>query len=123
MVRSEHLNHHGYLFGGIMLKWIDEFAWIVAARDFVGCTLVTRAMDRIVFSKQVKNGSILRFSILPWKQGTTSVTYQVEVFADGPGETEEKGVFSTHVTFVCIDDQGAKKALPVRKRYRSQEIL
>lgn len=123
MVRPEHLNHHGYLFGGIMLKWVDEFAWIVAARDFAGCTLVTRGMDRIVFSKQVKNGSILRFSILPWKQGTTSVTYEVEVFADAPGDMEEKEVFSTRVTFVCIDSQGAKKALPVRERYRSQEIL
>ena len=95
MVRPEHLNHHGYLFGGSMLKWVDEYAWLVAARDFPGCTLVTRGMDRIVFSKQVRNGSILRFSILPWKQGNSSVTYTVEVYADRPGGLEEEQVFST----------------------------
>jgi len=22
----EHLNHYGYLFGGNMLKWVDEYA-------------------------------------------------------------------------------------------------
>ncbi|GAU08551.1 acyl-CoA thioesterase [Desulfoplanes formicivorans] len=121
MVRPEHLNHHGYLFGGSMLKWVDEYAWLVAARDFPGCTLVTRGMDRIVFSKQVKNGSILRFSILPWKQGNTSVTYAVEVHADSPGAMQEELVFSTHVTFVRIDEDGHKTALPKRETYRSME--
>ena len=122
MVRPEHLNHHGYLFGGSILKWVDEFSWIVAARDFPGCTLVTRGMDSVVFSQQVKNGSILRFSILPWKQGTTSVTYGVEVLADAPGELGEVIVFSTHISFVRIDADGKKTPLPVRKSYRSQEI-
>ncbi len=121
MVRPEHLNHHGYLFGGSMLKWVDEYAWLVAARDFPGCTLVTRAMDQIIFSKQVVNGSILRFSILPWKQGTTSVTYKVDVYADRPGGTEEEQVFSTHVTFVRIGDHGGKAPLPLRTTYRSME--
>lgn len=121
MVRPEHLNHHGYLFGGSMLKWVDEFAWLVAARDFPGCTLVTRGMDRIVFSKQVRNGSILRFAILPWKQGNTSITYTVEVYADSPGATQEELVFSTHVTFVRINEEGAKTPLPRRDTYRSME--
>lgn len=26
LVRPEHLNHHGYLFGGVLLKWVDEYA-------------------------------------------------------------------------------------------------
>ncbi len=121
MVRPEHLNHHGYLFGGSMLKWVDEYAWLVAARDFPGCTLVTRGMDRIVFSKQVRNGSILRFSILPWKQGNSSVTYTVEVYADRPGGLEEEQVFSTHVTFVRIGEDGGKASLPERETYRSME--
>lgn len=122
MVRPEHLNHHGYLFGGSMLKWVDEYAWLVAARDFPGCTLVTRGMDRIVFSKQVTNGSILRFSIIPSKQGRTSVTYSVEVFADSPGASSEEAVFSTHVTFVRIGNNGEKTPLPELETYRSMDL-
>lgn len=120
LVRPEHLNHYGYLFGGAMLKWVDECAWLVASRDFPGCSLVTMAMDDIVFRKRVLNGSILRFSILPRKQGTTSVTYSVEVFADAPGAAKEVNVFSTQVTYVRLDKKGNKYPLPEKESYRSE---
>ncbi len=121
IVRPEHLNHHGYLFGGRLLQWVDEAAWLTAARDFTGYSLVTRAMDDIDFKTRIVNGSILRLHISPFKQGNTSITYVVEVFADEPGATEEKQVFSTKVTFVCVDDTGAKRNLPKKERLRSEE--
>jgi len=120
IVRPEHLNHHGYLFGGTMLRWIDEFSWLVASRDFPGCTLVTVAMNDIQFHHRVLNGSILRFHILPRKLGTTSVRYGVDVYADAPGSVGENCVFSTEVTFVGVDRQGKKKALPRVERFASQ---
>lgn len=119
-VRPEHLNHHGYLFGGQLLKWVDENAWLVATRDFPGYHLVTRAMEQSDFKTRIANGSILRFNILPQRQGETSITYNVEVLADEPGATEEKHVFSTKVTFVCVDEQGKKKVLPKKGRLRSE---
>lgn len=108
IVRSEHLNHHGFLFGGAMLQWVDEFAWLAASRDYRGCRLVTLAMDRVEFKHPAPNGSILRFEILPSRVGRTSLTYSVEVFSEEPGSTEEISIFSTNVTFVCVDDQGRK---------------
>lgn len=119
LVRPEHLNHHGYLFGGAMLKWVDEFAWITASRDFPGCTLVTVAMNDIVFKQRVVPGSILRFHISRVEQRTTSVRYGVEVYADEPGTVEEKWVFSTRVTFVRVDEQGRKCPLPAAPRGQS----
>lgn len=121
IVRPEHLNHHGYLFGGAVLKWVDEFAWLTASLDFPGCTLVTMAMQDIVFQHRIVNGAILRFNILPARQGTTSITYRVTIFADEPGATEEKQVFSTLVTFVHLDDSGRKTPLPIKKTLRSQQ--
>ncbi len=112
LVRPEHLNHHGYLFGGQLLKWVDEFAWLVASREYPGCTLVTIGMDHIQFQHPVKNGSILRFGILPAGRGRTSATYGIEVFADEPGGSEEQRVFTTQVTFVRVDAQGCKTPLP-----------
>jgi acyl-CoA hydrolase len=119
LVRPEHLNHHGYLFGGAMLKWVDEFAWLVASLDYPGCTLVTRAMDRIVFRHRAPSGSILRFNILPAGRGTTSVTYAVRVFSDEPGATEEKEIFDTTVTFVRVGADGRKEPLPASEPLRS----
>ena len=120
MVRTEHLNHHGYLFGGQMLKWVDEFSYLAAARDYPGVTLVTRAMDRIEFRTHVVNGSILRFRVLPLHKGTTSVTYEVKVYADAPGSSEETLVFLNHITFVAVDEAGGKAPLPQKESLLSE---
>ena len=112
IVRPEHLNHHGYLFGGAMLKWVDEYAWIAASLDYRGCPLVTVAMNDIVFKHRVVNGSILRFHAHRLKQGSTSVRYAVNVYADAPGAGEERWVFATEVTFVHLDASGNKASLP-----------
>ena len=120
IVRFEHLNQHDNLFGGQMLSWVDEFAWLTAARDFPGFKLVTRAMDKISFEKTVPNGSILRFHILPCNQGNSSITYMVNVFADTPGGEKEIMVFETKVTFVSISEAGEKVPLPKKEILRSQ---
>lgn len=112
IVRQGHLNHHGYLFGGQLLKWVDEYAWIGASRDFPGYTLVTRAMDKIDFRTPVISGSILRFHTFLAQRGSSSLTYTVEVFADEPGATEEKLVFTNHVVFVSVDAEGQKRPIP-----------
>ena len=120
IVRQEHLNHYGFLFGGALLQWVDEYAWLIASLDFPNCPLVTVGMDRISFRKPVVNGSILRFQIHPIKRGTTSVTYTVEVFADAPGATLETDVFSTTITFAHVDMQGHKQPLPHIDTLRSE---
>ncbi len=112
IVRPEHLNHHGYLFGGVMLKWIDENAWMAASRDYPGSSLVTVGMDACRFKHRVTNGSILRFQMTKISQGRTSLTYNVVVYADAPGAREEKEVFSTAVSFVNLDTEGRPEELP-----------
>jgi acyl-CoA hydrolase len=119
-VRPEHLNHYGYLFGGQLLKWVDEHAWLVATLDFPGYHLVTRAMAESDFKTPVANGSILRFRVFPRSRGKTSITYGVDVLADEPGALREKPVFSTMVTFACVDEKGQKRALPTTKPLRSE---
>ncbi len=108
LVRTEHLNHNGKLFGGQLLKWVDEFAWLAAARDFCGSILVTRAMDNSEFRHTVPNGSILRFRVEQVRLGTTSVLYSVDVYADMPGSRDEELIFSNRVTFVGVDENGVK---------------
>ncbi len=112
-VRPEHLSHQGYLFGGNMLKWIDEYTWLAAARDFPGYILVTRAMDKIEFTRRVRIGSILRFTITRIRQGGSSVTYDAKVYASNQVSQDEELVFSTNVVFVAVDENGKKTTLPV----------
>lgn len=116
LVLPEHLNHYGYLFGGNMLKWTDEYSWIAASLDYPGCKFVTIGMDRVEFRRGVDKGAILRFEVQRAHQGNTSVRYAVSVYADSLETGEEELVFSTQVTFVCLDEQGNKRALPQEQK-------
>jgi acyl-CoA hydrolase len=80
LVLPEHLNHYGYLFGGHLLKWVDEVAWIAASLDYPGCNFVTIGMDKVEFRKSVKQGALLRLEVNRAREGNTSVQYTV------PGE-------------------------------------
>ncbi len=112
LVLPEHLNQYGFLFGGNLLKWVDEFSWIVASLDYPGSNFVTIAMDKVEFRKSVRQGSILSFDVHKVKEGTTSVQYGVTVLSNNLESGNEEVIFSTNVTFVRIDEQGKKLALP-----------
>lgn len=99
------LNHFGFLFGGRLLAWIDEASWIAASLEFPDRRFVTKAMATVEFHHGVKEGSILRIDCTRDKLGTTSVTYAVNVYHEA---TCTDAIFSTKVTFVCVDEGGNK---------------
>lgn len=115
LVLTEHLNDQGILFGGYLLKWIDEFAYITACLDYPGRRFVTVAMDHVVFKHPIANGQILRFTVSEVRRGRTSVQYRVEVFGEKPEERNGKAsrplLFETEITFVNLTDTG--RAAPI----------
>ena len=123
LVLPEHLNHYGYLFGGTLLKWVDEVCYISASLYYPGCNFVTIAMDRVEFRRSVKKGSILRFDLRQVKTGTTSVQYAVDVFKGAVVTDSRDSVFSTHTTLVRIGDDGRKIPLPAGSAPRSGGAL
>ena len=106
------LNQNGYLYGGNLLKWIDEYAWIAATLDYPESNLVTIGLNEVTFKKSIKEGTILKFVINRTKIGFTSVQYYVEVFCSTKCQKKMDMVFSTHITFVNLDEKGNKKRLP-----------
>ncbi len=112
LVLPEHLNHFGYLYGGNLLKWVDEAAWIAASLDYPGCYFVTIGLDRVEFRKSIRLGSILRINTEKKRTGNTSVQYAVRVFSDDINTGARVEVFSTNITFVRVDENGSKMPLP-----------
>jgi acyl-CoA hydrolase len=108
VVRPAHLNQYGDLFGGVLLKWVDEIAWIAASRDHPGCRFVTVAMDRVEFHRSVPQGVLLRFDAFESRRGTTSISYSVQVFADDLSTGDQALIFTTCITFVRVDAGGSK---------------
>ena len=110
LVLPAHLNHYGFLFGGYLLKFVDEMAWIAASLEYPGYNFVTIGMDKVEFRKSVRQGTILRFKSSKSRVGNTSVTFLVEVFRDAENGEKEL-VFSTSVTMVRVDENGSKKTI------------
>jgi acyl-CoA hydrolase len=108
LVLPEHLNHYGFLFGGAMLKWVDESAYICARLEYPGKTFVTAGMDRVSYKQRVELGSILLFGVEKVRTGRTSVSYRVNARLAAADDRDCPEIFSTTVTFVCIDQDGNK---------------
>lgn len=106
LVLPEHLNQYGFLFGGYLLMWVDEVAWMAASLDFSDCHFVTVGMKAVAFHRTVKQGTILRFETKLINRGNTSVTYSVSVLND------QVEIFSNSVTLVRINESGEKQSLP-----------
>lgn len=122
LVLPEHMNQYGYLFGGHLLQWVDEAAWICASLEYPACRFVTVAMDRVEFRKSVRQGAILRFQVKNTKVGSTSVHYVVEVFSDQLRTGGGDAIFSTTITFVCLDEQGGKTGVQTPLSEQNQDM-
>lgn len=104
-------NHHGTIFGGVILSHIDQAGAVAALR--LGCQrVVTVAMDRVVFKQPVHVGDLVSFYAEPIGRGRTSVQVRVQVEAERRGSGEVVQVTEAEVTYVHIDAQGRPIALP-----------
>ncbi|QTN33673.1 acyl-CoA thioesterase [Akkermansiaceae bacterium] len=103
------LNQYGSLFGGRLLSWVDEAAWIAASAEFPHCQFVTIAMDKVEFRHGVGDGTILCIACEMTRKGTTSVTYRVRV--TDVRNAPDIPVFQTNVSFVSVNDRGEKRPI------------
>ncbi len=102
------LNDYGSLFGGALLKWVDEIAYIRVSLDFPEQHFVTIGLNNVEFRHSIREGQILRFECTKTRVGTTSVTYGVKVYGARYNTDSEMVLFENDISFVCIDKQGKK---------------
>jgi acyl-CoA hydrolase len=78
-VKPEDLNPNGSLFGGSLLKWIDEEAAIYAIIQLDNHRCVTKYMSEINFVSSAKQGDIIEMGMEVIKFGNSSLTLKCEV--------------------------------------------
>jgi len=78
-VKPEDLNPNGTLFGGTLLRWIDEEAAIYAIVQLGNSNIVTKFISEINFVSSAKAGDIIELGIQATHFGTTSITLTCEV--------------------------------------------
>lgn len=78
-VKPEDLNPNGTLFGGSLLKWIDEEAAIYAIIQLDTNRCVTKYMSEINFVSSAQQGDIIELGMVATNFGRTSLTLKCEV--------------------------------------------
>jgi len=105
-------NANGDIFGGWVMAQVDLAGSVVPAR-YVDGRMATVAVNQFIFKHPVRVGDILSFFAEVTRIGTTSITVQVEVFAEGfRTQGQYVKVTEASLTYVAIDDAGKPKAIP-----------
>lgn len=104
-------NANGDIFGGWVMAQVDLAGSVLPARLAQG-RLVTVAVKEFVFKQPVRVGDLLSFYACVTRVGRTSVTVDVEVFAERMvNQGHYVKVTEAVLTYVAIDDQGRPRAL------------
>ncbi|SKC87403.1 Acyl-CoA hydrolase [Burkholderia sp. YR290] len=102
-VKPEDLNPNGTLFGGSLLRWIDEEAAIYAICQLDNQRVVTKFMSEINFVSSARQGDIIELGMKATHFGTTSVTLRAEV----RNKITRKSILTVEkMVFVNLDANG-----------------
>jgi acyl-CoA thioesterase YciA len=106
-------NHNGDIFGGWIMAQVDLAGAVLPARISKG-RIATVAVNQFVFKQAVSVGDLLSFYAKVERIGTTSITVNVEVYAErNPANLQVVKVTEANLTYVAIDGQG--KSRPIAK--------
>lgn len=110
LICPAHINHYGRLFGGQLLKWIDELAGIVAIRH-CGTTVTTAAIDNLQFQAPAYTGDMIVLEGRVTYVGHSSMEVRVDTFREALDGSREM-INRAYMDMVAIDCRGKGVEVP-----------
>lgn len=104
-------NPAGNVHGGVIMKYIDETAGVVAFRHSRS-NAVTASIDRITFHHPVFIGNLLTLKACVNMTGRTSMEIGVRVESENLLSGEILHTASAYLTFVALDSSGRPTEIP-----------
>ncbi len=103
LVKPEDLNSNNTLFGGSLLRWVDEESAIYAIIQLGTNRCVTKFMSEINFISSAKQGDVVEIGIKATAFGTTSLTLTCEV----RNKISQKTILTIDkIVYVSVDEDG-----------------
>ena len=110
LICPAHINHYGRLFGGQLLKWIDELAGIVAIRH-CGSTVTTAAIDNLQFQAPAYTGDMIVLRGMVTYVGRTSMEVRVDTYRESLDGQREM-INRAYIDMVAINCKGQPEEVP-----------
>lgn len=105
-------NGNGDIFGGWVMAQVDLAGSVLPARIIQG-RMATVAVNEFIFKQPVRVGDICSFYASVKRIGNTSITVEVEVYAERfRSQGQFVKVTEATLTYVAIDDQGRPTPIP-----------
>nr|WP_157615688.1 acyl-CoA thioesterase [Rhizobacter sp. Root404] len=105
-------NGNGDIFGGWIMAQVDIAGAVLPARIAKG-RIVTVAVNEFIFKQPVSISDLLSFYAKVERIGKTSVTVNVEVYAErNPANLQVVKVTEANLTYVAIDKDGKPRLIP-----------
>ena len=117
-IKKSDLGFHGNLFGGKLLAWLDAAAAGFAAEYCDTPRMVTKAIDKCVFTRPAKEGQLLKIYGKVIEIGRSSVKLELEARSHSVYDGHQSLILSTNIVFVRIDEQG--DAIPISERVKQK---
>ena len=106
-------NANGDIFGGWVMAQVDLAGSVLPARYIKG-RMATVAVNEFIFKQPVRVGDILSFFSHVTRIGRTSITVEVEVYAERfSDQGKYLKVTEARLTYVAIDADGRPRPVPV----------
>ena len=106
LIKPGDLNARNTLFGGALLRWIDEEAGIYSMKKLDSKQVVTKYISEINFISSAQQGDVIEIGLGFQKIGRTSISFSCEV----------RNIFSKqtiitidNIVFVHVDENGKPK--------------
>ena len=107
-------NANGDIFGGWVMAQVDLAGSVVPAR-YVDGRMATVAVNQFIFKQPVRVGDILSFFAHVTRIGNTSITVQVEVYAERfRAQGQYVKVTEASLPYVSNDEAGKPRTIPKR---------
>lgn len=103
LIKPENLNARNTLFGGALLRWIDEEAGIYAITKLNTKNVVTKYISEINFINSAKQGDVIEIGLAFKKIGFTSITFSCAV---RNALTKKIIIKIENIVFVKVDENG-----------------
>ncbi len=110
MVRPNHLNGVGRLFGGILMQWIDEVAMLVAKRH-THKNVTTVSVDNLRFLKGAHQQDVIVLVGRVTYVGNTSMEVEVDSYVENLNGKRVR-INHAYVTMVALDENDKPTPAP-----------
>ena len=111
LVRPQHTNAHGTLFGGEVMAWVDIAAATCVMRHS-SKAVVTASIDALHFLAPIQIGSVVCIDASVNFTARTSCEVGVKVTAHNPITGESNHTATAYLTFVSLDSNGRPTPMP-----------